>query len=714
MTPFSFAYIFVGSICFSLGLFHLLIFFRRRDLKVDLVFSFMAFAIAFSSYLEIYGFKTGSLPEHVLLLKGTLAVQCVLWICFAWFVYYYMRSKRLWPPVVITILYSLVQVINIFSPGSVLFSEIVALESFAMGSGEILFFANGPANPFRILGDAAWIILLTYTAIACIGFGKRRNPRKAAIFGITIFLCLGLGYLQGTLIDLGIADPPYLGSFLFLPLSLVMSYSLAGDVVKASRLSEEVKAAESRWRNLLENVHLMVIGIGLDKNVFYVNPFFLSTTGYKKSAILNNPFNNLILEKDRELMTDRLEEIFGGKAAILPERRLPIVTRSGEQREIIWSNVLLSNGGGTAAGILSIGKDITDQIKAESDRYLAIQDLEELKVKLESENISLREVIKVEHGFKEIIGNSNGLLYVLSKVQQVARTDTTVLILGETGTGKELVASAIHRESERSNKPFIRVNCAAIPADLVESELFGHEPGAFTDAVALRRGKFELAEGGTIFLDEVSEMPIATQAKLLTVLQEKELERVGGSKAIQVNTRVISATNRDLGSEVAAGLFRADLYYRLNVYPITLPPLRDRRADIPLLVTHFISVFNKKFGKNIDEISPVIMDTLQGYDWPGNIRELRNVLERAVITNTGTSLYLPDGLSQYKNTNSSSTHLNTETEHLSLAEVEGQHILRTLQKTNWQISGIKGAAAILKMNPSTLRSRIKKLGLKKL
>ncbi|OEU79341.1 MAG: hypothetical protein BA873_14360 [Desulfobulbaceae bacterium C00003063] len=288
MTLFSFAFIFVGSICFSLGLFHLLIFFRRRDLKVDLVFSCMAFAIAFSSYLEIYSFKTGSLPEYVFLLKGTLAVQCVLWICFAWFVYYYTRSKRLWPPVVITILYSLVQVINIFSPGRVLFSEIVELESFAMGAGDILFFANGPANPFRILGDAAWIILLIYTAIACIGFGKRGNPRKAAIFGITIFLCLGLGYLHGTLIDLGIADPPYLGSFLFLPLSLVMSYSLAGDVVKASLLAEEVKEAESRWRNLLENVHLMVIGIDRGKNVFYVNPFFLSTTGYKKSVILSS------------------------------------------------------------------------------------------------------------------------------------------------------------------------------------------------------------------------------------------------------------------------------------------------------------------------------------------------------------------------------------------------------------------------------------------
>ncbi|MCK5517732.1 MAG: sigma 54-interacting transcriptional regulator, partial [Desulfobulbaceae bacterium] len=214
-----------------------------------------------------------------------------------------------------------------------------------------------------------------------------------------------------------------------------------------------------------------------------------------------------------------------------------------------------------------------------------------------------------------------------------------------------------------------------------------------------------------IFLDEISEMPLDAQAKLLTVLQEKELERVGGSQTIQVDARVISATNRDLGSEVAAGRFRADLYYRLNVYPVTLPPLRDRREDIPLLVNHFISVFNNKFGKNIGEISAVIMDTLQNYDWPGNIRELQNILERAVITNTGSNFYLPDGLVQRKEANLNT--LSVETELLSLAEIERQHILRTLQKTNWQISGIKGAADILKMNPSTLRSRIKKLGLKK-
>ncbi|MCK5517203.1 MAG: sigma 54-interacting transcriptional regulator [Desulfobulbaceae bacterium] len=711
MSLFSFAFIFVGSICFSLGFLHLLIYSRRINLKVDLAFSCMAFAIAFSSFFEIWAFKTSSLPEYTLLLKGTLTVQCFLWICFAWFVHYFTRSEKRWPPVLITILYGLVQAINIFSPGSILFREIVELDSFSMRMGEILFFANGPANSFRIIGDAAWIILLIYTATAFIRFGKRENPRKALIFGITIFLCLGLGYLHGTLIDLGIADPPYLGSFLFLPLSLVMSYSLAGDIVKASHLAEEIKVAESRWRNLLENVNLVVLGVDHDKNIFFVNPYFLQTTGYEKNEVMGLPFIEIVPEKDRDAIADRLRTVFTGNAPVLPERHLPIVTKSGEQREIVWSNVLLTNTGSSAAGILGIGRDITDQKKAEIGRDKAIRELESLKTKLEEENISLKEILQTDHGFKEIIGKSDGLLYVLSKIQQVSITDSTVLILGETGTGKELVARAIHQESGRVDKPFIRVNCAAIPADLVESELFGHEQGAFTNAINRRRGKFELAHGGTIFLDEISEMPLEAQAKLLNVIQERELERVGGSSTISVNVRVISATNRDLETEISAGRFRADLFYRLNVYPISIPPLRSRKEDIPLLVKHFVAVFNKKFGKNIEDIPHLVMDILKNYDWPGNIRELQNILERAVITCSMPSLQLPDDLRPLQEIGK--TNPAPETEILSLAEVERQHIQRTLQKTDWQISGAKGAASILQMNPSTLRSRVKKLGLKK-
>ena len=711
MSFFSFAFIFVGSICFSLGFLHLLIFLRRRELKGDLFFSCMAFAVAFSSFFEIWAFKTGLLNAYLPLLRATLTVQCLLWIFFTWFVHYFTLSKKLWPPTLITVLYSLAIIINIFSPGSILFSEVDKLSSFSLPSGEILYFANGPANPFRLLGDIAWVAFLIYTGVACISFAKKGNTAKAIVFGTTIFLCLGLGYLHGTLIDLGLADPPYLGSFLFLPLTLVMSYSLAGDVVKASHLANEVKMAEARWRNLLENVQLMVVGVGHDKSIFYVNPFFLDATGYLKSEVLNHPLLNILPEPERKAMAERYEGIFTGQINILSERMLPLLTKSGESREILWSNVLVTDTENKNAGILSIGKDVTDQVLAEADRDQALHELELLKVKLEEENISLKEMIQVDHGFTEIIGKSNALLYVLRKVQQVAQTDATILIHGETGTGKELIACAIHRESQRADKPFIRVNCAAIPADLVESELFGHEPGSFTNAVKLRLGKFELAQGGTIFLDEISEMPLDTQMKLLNVLQEKEIERVGGSQTIPVDVRVISATNRQLENELAKGRFRADLYYRLNVYPITMPPLRNRQDDIPLLVKHFISLFNKQFAKNIEDVSPVTMETLMDYAWPGNIRELRNILERAMITCTGSILYLPDELRSVPEINPDDSAADNEL--LPLAEVERRHILRTLQKTDWQISGDKGAARILKMNPSTLRSRIKKLGLTK-
>ncbi|MFW2366891.1 MAG: sigma-54 interaction domain-containing protein [Desulforhopalus sp.] len=671
----------------------------------------MAIAISLSSFFELWTFKADTLIEYLPLFKMTLVVQCILWACFAWFVYLFTESVKIWPPVLISILYTLALFINIFSPASILYREIVEFVPYAMASGEAVWLASGPANILRFIADISWLILLVYTAIAIIKFGKRGNGSKAIFFGTTIFLCLGLGYLHGTLIDIGVAEPPYLGSFLFLPLTLLMSFSLAGDVVRASLLSQEIKTAELRWRNLLENVHLLVLGVDKDKRISYVNPFFLKSTGYEEHDVLNHPIVNILPEKERQAIEVRIDEILLGKSTILAERHLPILTRSGQQKEIAWSNVLTSDPDNQPGGILSVGKDITNQLHAEAARDQAVLELESLKEKLEKENFSLKEIILADHGFDEIIGKSNELLYVLSKVQHVATTDSTVLILGETGTGKELIARAIYLESHRASRPFIRVNCAAIPSELVESELFGHEPGSFTNAINLRRGKFELADGGTIFLDEIGEMPLDIQAKLLSVLQEGELERVGGSKTIPVDVRVISATNRDINVEVAEGRFRADLFYRLNVYPITIPPLRNRIEDIPLLALHFVAMFSKKFGKRIEEIPTSLMDLLTAYNWPGNIRELQNMLERAVISSGGSTLHFPEELTHIMK--SKDNYEPVETELLPLAEIERQHILRTLQKTNGQIGGLKGAARILKMNPSTLRSRIKKFGLKK-
>ena len=334
-------------------------------------------------------------------------------------------------------------------------------------------------------------------------------------------------------------------------------------------------------------------------------------------------------------------------------------------------------------------------------------EVEQLKNRLQAENVYLREEIKLEHHFDTIIGESQAIKAVLKKVEQVAPTDSTVLLLGETGTGKELIARAIHDLSPRSARPLVRVNCGAIPANLVESELFGHEKGSFTGALAKRIGRFELADGGTIFLDEIGELPLDAQVKLLRVLQEREFERIGSGRSTKVNIRVITATNRDLGLAVESGSFRSDLLYRLNVFPIELPPLRNRASDIPLFVRAFAGRFSKKLGKQLDQIPQNTMDRLMSYAWPGNVRELENVIERAAILSPGPLLQIDDGLfpsNQVPNPAASGT----------LKDVERAHIIRILQDMNWVIEGKQGAATRLGLHPNTLRSRMQKLGIKKI
>jgi formate hydrogenlyase transcriptional activator len=342
------------------------------------------------------------------------------------------------------------------------------------------------------------------------------------------------------------------------------------------------------------------------------------------------------------------------------------------------------------------------------------------------QNEYLQEEIKQTHHSDEIIGRSPLLHQVLDKVRLVAPTDSTVLILGETGTGKELIARAIHAGGPRRDKPLIKVNCAALPAGLIESELFGHERGAFTGATERRMGRFELADGGTIFLDEIGEMPPELQVKLLRVLQEHEFDRVGGRTPIKVNVRVITATNRDLEAEVAAGRYRQDLYYRLNVFPIELPALRERVEDIPLLVHYFVSRYAATIGRKIARVSEDAMQVLREYSWPGNVRELENVIERAVILSSGHELRVDDLALHPSGTNTtdSSTVLHelpvelhnaaaSADGALSLTDIERRHILTVLERTSWRVDGPSGAARLLNLNPSTLRSRMKKLGIQR-
>jgi transcriptional regulator with GAF, ATPase, and Fis domain len=339
--------------------------------------------------------------------------------------------------------------------------------------------------------------------------------------------------------------------------------------------------------------------------------------------------------------------------------------------------------------------DITEQVLAEQEN-----------ARLQAQNVYLQEEIKGSHNFEELIGASTSLKKVLKNVERVAPTDSTVLITGETGTGKELIARAIHNLSPRKDRALVKVNCAAIPAGLIESELFGHEKGAFTGALTRKMGRFEIADKGTIFLDEIGELPLDLQSKLLRVLQEGEFERVGGMQTFKVNVRVIAATNRNLEQLSKAGQYRPDLYYRLNVFPVHLPPLREREGDIPLLVQYFAHKCAAGLGKRIETIPASLMTALQRYHWPGNIRELEHVIERAVILSEGTELAMVDWLS-------TPSQIGEKGTWPTLEELEHDHIVRVLEHTNWRVSGDKGAAKILGLNATTLEARMKKLGIQR-
>jgi len=342
------------------------------------------------------------------------------------------------------------------------------------------------------------------------------------------------------------------------------------------------------------------------------------------------------------------------------------------------------------------GKDIAEA---------ALAEIQKLKDQLEAEREYLQEEIKLEYNHENIIGQSDGINYVLYKVEQIAGSDTIVLVLGETGTGKELVARAIHGLSLRKERALVKLNCATLPSNLIESELFGHDKGAFTGAHSRHSGRFEVADGATLFLDEIGELPLALQPKLLRVLQDGEFERLGSSHTTKTDVRIIAATNRNLEEEVRNGRFRDDLWYRLNIFPITMPPLRDRLDDIPLLVDFYVKKICKRMGKSIEMIPISVMNALQNYHWPGNIRELENVLERAVINSSGPKLRLADELKKpYKDL---SMDQNT------LASVERDYILRVLEQTHWKVSGKTGAAEILGLNRSTLRARMRKFGIRK-
>lgn len=476
------------------------------------------------------------------------------------------------------------------------------------------------------------------------------------------------------------------------------------DITDRKLIETALRESEQRFRKLADTAPVMIWVAGTNRECTYVNQQWLNFTGRTIEQELGNGWVDGVHAEDYSRCLETFVTAFDRREPFHMEYRLQ--NANGHYQWIFDTGTARFSVGGEFLGYIGCCVDIDERKKAEEALRLAHEEVSRLKTELEEENIYLKQEIDLQLNFGEMIGQSDALKYVLFKIDQVAPTGATVLITGETGTGKELVARAIHNVGPRRDRPMVKVNCGALSPTLIESEFFGHEKGAFTGATGAKSGRFELADGGTIFLDEISELPPELQAKLLRVIQEGEFERLGGSKTVKTNVHILAATNRDLETEVKKGRFRADLWYRLNVFPITVPPLRQRREDIPLLIEHFVSRFAKRLGKRITSVSPRTMKKLCEYAWPGNVRELANVVERATINTSGEVLHLGEELEE----NEVVRHFGSDQ---TLEGIEREHITRVLIAKRWRIEGPQGAAHVLDVNPSTLRSKMAKLGIQK-
>lgn len=495
-------------------------------------------------------------------------------------------------------------------------------------------------------------------------------------------------------------------------LKIFESYEENYPYVKINEMSKELEKLKIRNELILNAAGEGIYGLDSKGNTTFVNPAAAEMIGWDPKDLIGKSQHKILHHSKAD-------------GSHYPNTECPIYAAFKDGKvhvvkdEVFWRKDGTSFpveyvstpiwGRGKLLGAVVVFRDITKEREGEEALKKAYSEVEKLKDQLEQENIYLQEEIKEEYNFTEIIGKSDVIKEVLKKVEQVAKTNSTVLILGETGTGKELLARAVHSNSSRKNRPLVKVNCSALPANLIESELFGHEKGAFTGAIAQKIGRFELADGGTIFLDEIGDLPLGLQAKLLRVLQEGEFERLGNPKTMKVDTRVIAATNRNLEAAIEKGDFREDLFYRLNVFPLNSPALRERKEDIPLLVKYFCEKLSLKVGKKIKSVTKKAMECLVDYNWPGNVRELENIIERAIIISETNVLQFGEWLPKWIDNNKL-----PETKEISTLEVlERTHILKALEFTGGRVSGDKGAAKILGLNSSTLESRMRKLGISK-
>lgn len=669
--------ILTAGISLAMGIFSLLNYFNKGREKVNLAFSILCLLVVVFILVPPVGFILTDDAPYSANIKVKRIFNLSFIAFFPWFISLYtgFSKKVIQRTVIVSIVISYLSMFFTTSDTSQRFWVLVAVMSLA--------------------------IIVTYSIYAAYKQFMHGEKAKATI----LFIAIGFFSFFNFLGSVNYFDNnSFINQWdaLFLPMNLcplafisIMGIQLHMNSNKDRPLEKKLGLRESRWQSLLKDIQFIIVNTDIEEKIIYVNPYGVNLLKYQDaSELLNTSWSDHSLPakqagRSKSFVVNGSKEI-----ETVTLNRSTVLTKDGKEKIINWSTEVLYNDEGEMTGKLHIGSDITEQEEA-------IQQVHELKAELEKENLVQRESSLPLGMHPDTIGKSGPFMYAIQKSKQVAPTNASVLLLGETGVGKESFADLIQRTSMRSNKPFVKVNCGALPAELIEDELFGHEKGAFTGAISSRMGRFEKADGGTIFLDEIGELPLVLQPKLLRVLQNGEFERVGGHQTIKVDVRIIAATNNDLEKEVRDGRFRDDLFYRLNVFPITIPPLRKRNGDIVLLIQNFIERKSKEHGKKFENISKADMNRLCDYEWPGNIRELKNVIERAVISSENQTLKLDWFYEDIEKSKTASTS--------SLEEMETAYIIKVLQECNWKINGENGAAEKLVMHPNTLRSRMKKL-----
>lgn len=582
-----------------------------------------------------------------------------------------------------------------------------------------------PLGRFRNVSDAL-AARLGYDREAMIGRdpGEFMTPESRAQLGGELLPKLRrMGQVRNQPIDFLTAD----NERVTVMASALTEYNRRGAMVHTVAVYMEignVERIERKYRRLYRETPAMLHSVDESNCITAVSDHWLRKLGYdERSEVLGRPITDFIAPEHRDQVSQTsVRRLLASGHELNVERRM--VRRDGSQIDVVVSSIIESNDGDGPARLLVASKDMTERLQSERALRDALAENARLREALERERDYLREEVKVAMNFGRIVGTSPALTAMLRQMEAVASTPASVLILGESGVGKELIAHALHTRGPRADEPFVKVNCASVPAELFESEFFGHVKGAFTGAVRDRVGRFQLAHGGTIFLDEVGEIPIGLQGKLLRVLQEQEFERVGEDVTRKVDVRVIAATNRDLEAEVAAGRFREDLYYRLSVFPIHAPPLRERGDDVVQLAQHFLEKTCKDFGRELLTLAPRDIEAIRGYDWPGNVRELKNVIERAVILSKGKVLRLDLSAPQFARDplklpehnvaheplppDASLTAIRTEADMRALARA---NTVAALEAADWRVSGKGGAAELLGLRPTTLADRIRAMNI---